>query len=178
MDKQIVTTLITGIFSLLTALGSVWLKDLLERRRLVPVQKPTAVQEPSEEKVKHPPPVMVSGWTWKRPLFVFFGAFVFGLFTRALRPLFGGGIHWETLIAVLVLASASLWMAIDHRRARSSFWPYELEVLALWLAWASGWSVIHGSAWSDHIVVSCLWWLGCAVISGIVVSIHTRKMTT
>ena len=86
--------------------------------------------------------------------------------------------QFQGLGGPMVSGTFSRAMAIDHRRMRSSFWPYELELLALWLAWASGWSVTHGSAWSDIIVASLLWWLGCAVIGGIVVSIHTRKVKT
>lgn len=169
MDK-ILTTFITGVFSLLSALGSVWLQDRLERRRPAPPREPAAAPQPSREKAG-PPPAAASGWSWRRPFLVFLGAFVFGVATRALRPVFGHGIHWESLIAILTLAAVSLWLAIDHRRGRSRFWPYQLEALALWLAWASGWSAVHGSAWSDLIVVGFLWWLGCAVVGGLVAAV-------
>jgi hypothetical protein len=172
MDKGILTTVITGIFSLFTALGSVWLKDLLERRRLTTAQKPT------EEEARHPPPVLVPLWSWKRPLLVFFGAFALGLVTRALRPLFAHGIHWESVIAIFVLAAVSLWLAIDHRRGGRRFWPFELEVLALWLAWASGWTAVHGSAWSDLIAVAVLWWLGCAAVGGLIAVTGKQKVGT
>ncbi len=168
MDKQILTTLITSVFSLAAALGSVWLKDLLERRRLSIPSRPTAANS-------RPAPAIVQGWTWKRPLLVFFTAFIFGLITRLLRPLFQSRIHWESLIAVVLLVVAALGMAIDHRQG-SRFWPYELEVLALWMAWASGWSAVEGTAWTDLIILSFLWWLGCAAIGGLIVIAGKRKV--
>ena len=173
---EVLTTLITGIFSLLSALGSVWLKDWLERRKQNETQ---ATTEKREEVDQQPAPApQKPGWSWKRPLILFFGAFALGLVTRVMRPLFGHQIHWETLAAVVVLAGATLWLAINHLRTGSSLWSFELEVLAIWLAWASGWSVIHGSAWSDLIVFALLWWLGCAVIGGLVAVVGRKKAAT
>jgi hypothetical protein len=160
LDTQVLTTLITGIFSLLTALGSVWLKDYLARSH--------STQKQTEEgtSLAAPPPAK---WTWSRPLTVFMSAFLFGAVTRVIFPLPERGMNTAFLITLGLLGVISLGLAIDHRRSSRSMWPYQLEVLALWLAYTSGWILMHGEAWFTLIRFMSLWWLTSALIGGLIV---------
>ena len=164
MDKSILTTVITGIFSLAAALGSVWLKDLLERRRLAFGSRPGGAEVPAT-----PPTAQPRSRGRLRPLFVFLGGFALGIINRALEPFFGS-IHWVVnWVFVIIIGGVAFRMALSHRRSGASFWPYELEVSAIWTAWAAGWSLVHGGVWDATVRAALFFWLICAVVGGAIV---------
>lgn len=110
-----------------------------------------------------------------RPVGIVVGSVLFGMATRAARPLMHIGLtHYESLIAVIVLAGVVLALAIFHRRKGYQL-AFQLENLALWSGWTSGWSLIHGGVWSDLLSISIPFWLGCAVLGGVVVSLGRTR---
>lgn len=152
MTSQILTAVITGIFSLVTGLASIWLKDYLERRR-------SDIPESKEDKRESS--------TSRAFLLLLFGL-ILGAGSRSLRG--SGPIHYETILALAILAVATLVMALHHRQSKSGFWPFQLELISLWFAFTAGWSLIHGSVWSDLLVTTGAWWIGSAFVGGIIVA--------
>lgn len=175
MDTEVLTTLISGICSIVSAFGSIYLRVVLKRRGQHQSQPPKTIeQEPEADKPSH----LSSSYT--RPLLIVAGAWVLGNISRALRPvMYADGIHYEALLALLILVVVSCWLAFYHGRSRvpKRQLSYQLEVFALWAGYASGWSMIHGAVWSDLVAVSFAWWLGCAVVGGIVVHLVSKKVT-
>ena len=156
MDSQILTTIITGAFSLVTGLASVWLKDHLERRRL------------SERDSKKPK----EGRRSSRAFMVLLAGLVLGSASRALRG--RGPVHYEAIVALGILIVIALFLAINHRKSSNGFWPFQLEIVSLWFAFAAGWSLVHGSIWGDIVSFTVAWWIGSALIGGIMVSWKKR----
>lgn len=172
MDTSVVVALISGMFSVVSALGAVFLKDFLDTRRLQMLEVPQPQSSPDERPPPQERPARPTvGRSWTRPAAIVVGSFVFGMATRALRPLFPGPAHWESLVALALLILAALTLSIYHRKGAFQL-PYQLEILALWSGWASGWSLIHGGVWGDLLAVTIPWWLGCAVVGGLIVSVR------
>ena len=169
METALLTAVISGLFSLATALGSVWLKHYLEQHHTPPAASPRQATAEDRTRVQG-----ARGLSYSRPLVILFSGFVIGVLSRALRSAISGPVHYETLLSVVLLAGACLALALDHRRARRGFWPYQLEVFALWAAYTSGWSVVHGYVWSDLLSSTIMLWLACAVVGGIVVVLARR----
>jgi hypothetical protein len=174
MDSNVLVTLISGMFSVASALGAVFLKDYLDTRRPRPLDdsqeepQSKAVPEkiqPAQVRVEH----SAAGKSWVLPVTIVIGSFLFGMATRALRPLITGGIHYETLAGFILLIITSLALSLYHRRRGLQF-LYQLEIFALWAGFASGWSLIHGGVWEDLLVVTVPWWLGCTLFGGLIVS--------
>jgi hypothetical protein len=143
---------------------------------LKPKQEASAAPtEPAEVlQTESPPPIERKGHIFWRPLLIIIGSFIFGLVTRALRPIFSGGTHWESLIALIVLILLASAIAVFHRRNGYQL-GFQLENFAVWTGWASGWSLIHGSFWGDLLSVAIAWWFGCAFVGGLLVSIRRNR---
>jgi len=176
VDSNVLVALISGMFSVASALGAVFLKDYLDTRRLrLANSRPEQPQpSPAPEQTSHPTAPSeraTGGRSWTRPVIIVAGSFLFGMATRAARPLFTGPTHYESLAALVLLILLSLGLSIYHRRWGFQL-PYQLEIVALWAGWASGWSLIHGGVWGDLLAVTLPWWLGCALIGGLVVSVR------
>lgn len=172
METAVVTSLISGAFSLATAVLSVWLKQYLEeRRRTVAVAQPQAARVEGVE-VRSVP----RHWNVSRPFLVLLGGFIVGVVSRTLRDVMrSGGVHYEALLSIVLLGGTCLVLALNHRKSEQGFWPYQLEVFALWAAYTSGWSLVHGHVWSDLIALTFLWWMACAFVGGLVVIVARRK---
>jgi hypothetical protein len=152
MTSQILTAVITGIFSLVTGLASIWLKDYLERRR-------SDIPESRERKRES---------SSSRAFLLLLFGLILGVVSRLLRG--SGPIHYETILALALLAVATLVMVLHHRQSKSGFWPFQLELISLWFAFTAGWILIHGSVWSDLLVTTGAWWIGSAFVGGIIVA--------
>jgi hypothetical protein len=172
MDSNIVAALISGISSIVSALGALYLKEYLDSRKASatkPLQKATPVTKdsaPAEEpSIKAPIPSVRFAVSIRRPIIIVVGSFLFGVITRTLRSHFTGNIQYESLIAFVVLIGLAVAFAVFHRRKgfQSAF---QLENFALWTGFASGWSLVHGGVWGDLLAP---WWLGCSVVGGLVV---------
>lgn len=160
METAIITSLIAGGFSLATALGSVWLKHHLESRRSVG-EITSGSGAPRTDRPSSP-----RGMSVTRPLAVLLSGLVIGAVSRALRPHLVGQVHYEVIVAFGLLAALVFSLVLSHRQSDDGQWPFQLEVFALWAAFVSGWSLMHGGVWTDLIAVCVPWWLGCAVIGG------------
>jgi hypothetical protein len=176
VDSNVLVALISGLFSVSSALGSIFLKDYVDRRRVQTLEVPHQKAEPrSHAEVARTPSALpasrTAGRSWGRPAAIVVGSFVLGMATRALRPLFTAGIHWESLGALVLLVSTAVVLSVSHRKRGFQF-AYQFEILALWTGWASGWSLLHGRLWSDLFAVTVAWWLVCAVVGGLIVSVR------
>ena len=138
--------IIAGIFSIISALASIWLKDYLERKR-------TSIPSSSEKAKfrKEQKEMLAPRWNIFRPLIILFGGF------------FIGGMNTPFGSPLLVLVS--LGLALNHRHR--GFWLFQLEIFTLWAAFLSGgWAIGYPLLWSLNYVI--IYWLGCAIIGGII----------
>ncbi|MDZ7780745.1 MAG: hypothetical protein U5R14_12550 [Gemmatimonadota bacterium] len=181
MDSSVAVAVISGMFSVASSLGAVFLKDYLERERrrppkdVAPDRTPAAGQTPEPEPPAGAAPRLVpAARSWARPAVIVLGSIVFGMATRAARPMFTGPTHYESLTALALLVLMSAGLAVHHRK-RGFQLTYQLEVLALWAGWTSGWSLVHGGLWSDLLAVTIPAWLGCAVLGGLITSVARSR---
>ena len=176
MDTQVLTSVITGMFSLCSALGSVLLNVHLDRQK----EKPTALQPSTstEQNQRASATDSTREVMWMRPLLIVCASWVLGNISRALRtPLGVGGVHYEAIVSLVLLIASALALVVYHRSHSPGCGQgfYQLEVLALWAGFASGWSMVHGHAWDDLVVVSVAWWLGCAIVGGIILRLLAKR---
>ncbi len=182
MDSNVATALVSGIFSIVSAFGAVYLKEYLDYRKASahkPLQRTAPVPDVplSAEMplIKAPVPTARVAISIRRPIVIVVGSFLLGVVTRTSRDFMRfGSTHLEVLMALVVLIGLAIAFAMFHRR-RSSQPAFQLENLALWSAYSSGWSLIHGGIWSDFVVVHIPWWLGCCVVGGLVVSFRRTR---
>ena len=73
--------------------------------------------------------------SWKRLIFVVFAAFFDGALGHAGFHLL---VHPVAVLGILNL------QALIYSLFRGSFWIFQLEVIAIWAAWISGWITEHG----------------------------------
>ena len=116
----------------------------------------------------------VLGVLRSRPIALVFVGFFLGLLTRTVRPfLHVGLVHYEILIALIVLICLIGRLALFHRH-RGAQALFQLENGSVWIGWVVGWSLVHQAIWDDLLVVAIPWWLGCGVVGGFVVSLRRR----
>ena len=176
MDTQVLTTIIAGMFSLVAALGSVFLKVHLDRKkeRSTVLQTSTSPEQNLHASVTHSTREVM----WMRPLLIVSASWVLGNISRALRTVLNiGGVHYEAVASMVLLVATALALVVHHRSHSPERGQgfYQLEVFALWAGFASGWSMVHGSAWGDLINVSVAGWLGCAIVGGIILIVLKRS---
>jgi hypothetical protein len=176
---DVVVSLITGVFSLLTAIASIYLKDHLERCRTAD-KKPAATElkkESPKTTVAVAPTVSVSRVNWWRPVALTCGCWVIGNIGRALSDMLSfNGLHVEALASLILLTLIAVALVIYHSRTVNgfAFLTYQLEAFAIWAGYSSGWSMVHGSAWENMIRVNLAGWLACAVVGGFVFVVLRR----
>ena len=178
MDSNVTAAIISGICSIASALGAVFLKEYLGRRRCISPTSTTQAREPvqpTHPEVPRPESVAASTRkTWKRPASIVFGSWIFGMVTRAMRPyMLSNGVHYEFLISLVVLIIVVLTIAFYHRK-KGALLGFQLENVALWAGFASGWSLVHGGVWGDLLAVTIPWWMGCAIVGGFIVVFRRR----
>lgn len=178
METAVVTTLITGSFAMTTALGSVWLKHYLEQSRTPPSPGPAAATDPAVLAAPGAAPAPATAaapqaapsrraFAILRPILVLVIAFGVG---AAFRQFKTTGTETLALVGLYsFIALAFLGLVLNHRRSPRGIWPYQLDCLALWAAFASGYSLVHGRIWSDLIASTVAFWLGFAVLGGLIV---------
>jgi hypothetical protein len=195
MDAQIISTIISGVFSIAAALGSIVLKDHLDRLRAQESVSPAArVENPYESpqvpttpiKPRHAQPPAKPTYLSSRVLLipistVVVGAIV-GMVSRLFRPYANvGGTHYESLTAFAILTVSCLVLVIHNRNGQGFLGHllYQLENLALWSGFACGWSLIHGYFWGDLVGVSIAWWVCCSVFGSVVLAVFQwrRRVT-
>ena len=173
METAVMTSLISGAFSLATALGAVWLKHYLESRPQpsAPARAPEATPE-----IPRPQPASQPSLASLliRACVVIVVGFALGAMSRVARDWFTGSIHYEAIASLFVLVLLSLVLALRRPSRGARTWLYQLEVLSLWAAFLSAWSLINWAVWSDAVMTFSAWWLGCAVLGGVLVAIRAR----
>ena len=97
---------------------------------------------------------------------ILFGGIV-GAGSRYVRPLISGPIHYESLVAGLLLVLFSAIVALRFSAAPRPVTVVTGLVVASWAAYATAWSVIHGSLWDDLMVAALT---GAAVSSVLAMS--------
>jgi hypothetical protein len=160
METAIVTSLISGIFALATALASVWLKHHLEHRS--PPKASPAEAAPRQAAVRG------ESFSLFRSAFVLVTAFVVGaLFSKYKTT---GAQETMALVGLYsFIGLAFIGLVLTHRRSLRGFWPYQLDCLALWAAFASGYSLVRGNIWSDLIFSTTMFWIAFAIVGGLIV---------
>lgn len=151
METSILQSLISGAFALATALGSVWLKHHLEQPR--PAAEPSSASSPKSAASRRTFSVL-------RPALLLLVGFAAGAILRAYKSNTAG------VVFLVLVVLAFLALVAVHRRDHAGIWPYQLDCLALWSAYGSGYLLVHGHVSTAHIGTVVAFWLGFAVIGG------------
>jgi uncharacterized membrane-anchored protein len=172
MDVSIITAIISGIFSVVAAFGSIWLKYRLDQ------QTAKEKEITSESTIPDKPVSSPRPWAGViRPLLILIAGFSFGILSEVLDQTMvetgSRGYNWGFL-AFVALCIICLILIFIHRRLPKGLWSYQLDVLILWSANLFGFSLGRGSLWSDAIAFSVTAWIISALVGGIMVLI-TRK---
>lgn len=152
MDSQILSTVISGVFSLLTGLASIWLSNSIERR--------TRSEHGLGKPEKH--------HSVSRVFLIFIVGLILGAAAMVSRQYDKSPNHYGTLISLCLLIVIALFLAFNHRKSARGLWPYQLEIISLWFAYGAGFSLVMGNVWSDMVTVIVAWWLGLALAGGII----------
>lgn len=171
METAVITSLIAGVFSLATALGSVWLKHHLENRDSKPSSTPP-LSHPTRKRERPAPSLTPLGSLLGRAAAIITIGVTLGAISRVARNWVPGPVHYEAIASLTLLALASLVLALA-RQARHL--PYQLELFSLWAAFLTGWSIVHRSVWSDAVFSFGVGWLACAVVGVVVVAFRQRS---
>lgn len=193
MDAQILSTIISGIFSVSAAVGTVLLKDYLDRRRIRDAPSPATVESPSEPATlsKTPSPSATARSAAKPtrhivstlliPFSIVVGGALLGIVTRLLRPYAKVGlVHYEVLAALAILIAICIILVVRNRKSHgfSGHLLFQLENLTLWAGFTCGWALVHGYFWSDLVVFILAWWLGCSLLGSIILAVLQKKRRT
>ncbi len=83
-----------------------------------------------------------------------------GMAARAIRTQISGGVHYESLVAVIVLSVACVVLLLGLRRVayRRASAVFFIEGTAVWLSFAVGWVIIAQRLWIDALVITGVLW--------------------
>ena len=104
---------------------------------------------------------------------------VLGLASRAVRPFFGGPMHWDAMVTLVLLfvLSAGFVLCLWREQRKAGLLSYEIGAFALWTGHTLGWSLLHGFLWEDLLMLNAGSWLASAVLGGLLLLIpHRRKI--
>lgn len=85
-----------------------------------------------------------------------FTGLIVGAASRYVRPMIPGPIHYESLVSGLLLVLFAVALACLCARANRSFVPTTVAIIALWSAYAVGWSLVARRIWSDLLVAATM----------------------
>ncbi len=160
---DIATAIISGTFAIAGSLGSVWLKDRLERtRQVTPSASPPLVTQPIS-----PDPALLRSSrrsSGRRPFYIALAGLAVGAVSSFLQNRSQGPSHPEAIASLVLLAIVTI-LAILYHAGRSpgrGLALFQFEMFSLWAAFACGWSLVHGSLWSDFIFAAVVAWLSSA----------------
>jgi hypothetical protein len=189
------TAIISGTFAIAGSLGSVWLKDYLERnRQRAPAATPSAPAPapPSGAAASVPVASAAQGipgaeatrmgterdrpTSKRRPLYVAAAGFALGIISSLARPYFAGQSHPEAMTALALLIFGVLAAIVYHAKpgADRGLALYQLEVFSLWAAYACGWSIVYGRLWSDFVGFAAAGWLGSGLAGLVLIPLLRR----
>ncbi|PAY21349.1 hypothetical protein CKO51_01860 [Rhodopirellula sp. SM50] len=191
MDAQVISTVISGVFAIAAALGSIVLKHHLDRRKvrdsippaapvINPYEPPTVPETLIDLRSADPraKPSYLSRKVLLIPIATVVVGTVLGIVSRLLRPYANvGGTHYEALAALVILLVGCLVLINVNRLGRGFLGHllYQLENLAMWSGFACGWSLVHGYFWGDLIGLSIAWWFGCSVFGSVVLAVFQSR---
>lgn len=180
------TTIISGVFTVAGSLASIWLKDYLERRKEArpatapqpapaaapgPASSPVGTEVPETGPVPSQAPTLppvaraASAPGWRRPVLIALTGFLIGVVSSFVRPMLSGPMHPEAIGSLMLLILIALFGVAHHAGSGPGrgVIVFELEMVSLWAAFVFGWSLVHGSLWSDFVAFGIVGWLGSAV---------------
>jgi len=178
MGTQIITTIITGIFSILSGCCAILLKNYLEMRksnRAISAGTSVTAEIPFSDN-KNSNYKYSSG----RLILIILIAFITGILYPEIKLLISNlfsssshDIHWDALITLIFLSIVNLIILVHYSRIKKNFNQlfYQLETLLLWSSYTCGWSLRNGSVWMDLVSVAIGFWLAAVVIGFIVLAI-------
>ena len=152
MDPQILSAIISGVFSLLTGLVSIWLSNRMERL----ARSQNSLTKPKKRR------------SISRVFLIFVVGLILGAGAMASRQYDQGHTHYGNMISQCLLIVFALFLAFSHRKRNRGFWPYQLEIVSLWFAYGTGFSLVMGRVWMDLFAVVVAYWIGSAILGGII----------
>lgn len=167
MDTQIVTVAISGAVSLVSAFGSILLKDRLDRRRAMDGRgevSPGRLQ-PSDFHSSGSPAIL-------RALAIVIFAVAIGYSSQQSQPV---PDRWHQFLTLLPFAAVPVLLWINLRRNSRSAVGYQLNILTLWAGVLAGDTVKRGHIWQDAEVALAGCWLASAVLGLVVFTIFRRR---
>jgi hypothetical protein len=171
VGQQLATVVLSGFLTLISAFGSIFLKDYLDRKR----------QRPTSESVLNPIPDTSHSDDRRlsilRPFFIALGAIILGLATSAFREVANfNGTHLEALTALLILLTSILLLVFFHagRGPHRGAIFFQFDVLALWAGYTTGAFMIMSNLLDDLLAVTISAWVLSAAFGAIVIGYVNR----
>ena len=147
--------------ALVAALGSTWVLNRLAGQRLS-----GAAGSGEGEGRKVSSLLSFQRWIRNRRLYLFLGAFALGALTQTLRPLPGTDSDFNHVMTGLLILPVGVTIGFGYLRYRSPFLAYQLELLALWALWITGWLAVARGVWSDDTMSLPVFLWGYSVVFG------------
>lgn len=73
------------------------------------------------------------------------------------------------------LFALCIWLVFVHHRSAGDSSSYQIDVLVVWLAAFSGFSLMHGGIWSDAVFGFGLSWAGSAIVGGLILAVTRSR---
>ena len=167
---DVATAIISGSFAIAGTLGSVWLKDYLERRRQVQASQPARVHTMA---APTPPAPTAAAFPDSplRPLFITGIGFVVG--TVSSLHLIGPLILFDIMLLVV------LFLIVDHARAipGRGLALFQLEAFSFWAGYVFGWTLVnHGVISRGNLEDALVCWVVSAV-AGLLLIAAVRRFS-
>lgn len=167
MEPAIITAVISGMFSLAVALGSIWFEHWLKKPRIANEGILAETSVSSENELQS-----ARGANIIRPITILVVSLLLGIFSEILHGTMlqvGQRIYEWGFLAFVAAGVLCLILIFVHRKSPAGFWFYQFEIIILWAAFLSGFSIVHGGIWMDAVSAILMVWFVSAVIGGIVV---------
>lgn len=180
-DTNLVAALISGLFSMISAFGAIYLKEHLDNKKI------SNLKSYDSEKKNNISDLVDSSHSQSsilakknklskiRPIVILITTLLFGFISHTVRPYtviwlseMNPAFQYEVVIILLVLIALTLALAINHRQAGYQL-GFQLENLSAWSGWISGWSFYHGSLWGEMLETMIPFYIGCCIIGGLIV---------
>lgn len=184
METSIITALISGTFALLVAVVPVLLKHRLERTRetgdVAPIGSATTSRSvPATTAPATRAPATTVSSSLRRRIALLTIGFACGVLIELLgrTQLLSVGNRGFGLgfLFFLALCALCLWLVFVHRSLVSDSSSYQVELLILWPAAFSGFSLVRGGIWSDAVGSFGIAWAVSAIVGGLLLAILRRR---
>ena len=169
---DVATAIISGSFAIAGTLGSVWLKDYLERRRQVQVSQPARVHTMA---APTPPAPTAAAFPDSplRPLLVTGIGFVVGTVSSSLH-LIGPLILFDMMLLVV------LFLIVDHARAiprAGGLALFQLEAFSFWAGYVFGWTLVNHGVIRGVTLEDALGCVGCLAVARFLLIAAVRRFS-